>query len=240
MVLFTTPMLTLTFQHTSLILFLIGFYSTHNQTEHFYSKATLFISLELTTPYDVYETLRQLLIDEFEVNPARSSYLKDKSERLSTNMSHIGHSLFMPVPHRDCEQAGIPIYMCSCLMNPKEKLSEDDSRVANIASYFLVDHINNDILKKYSKQCVRYELKSLKDFRIIDTRVNKYSIIFETSPNNAVFDGLVTVRDINSPDIAKKFQVVGKIVRVSLYGNTSSCMTSYDLKNYCYCKLNLS
>lgn len=143
----------------------------------------------------------------------------------------------MSVPNRNCQQAGIPEFLCSCIKNPHFKVTANDKKVAAVASKFLVDYINNVLLKDLSKECVKYELKTLKDFQVIDS---KFSIIFETSPNNAIFEGLVTLKDYNNDEIGKKFNVIGKIVRVSLYGNTSSCLTSYDLMNYCYCKFNLT
>ncbi len=183
--------------------------------------------------------MRQLLIDQLHMDPATSNYLQEKSERRSKE-AHLGYSLLMPVPYRNCEQALIPDYLCSCEIDPKEKLTEADTKVATVASQFLVDHINNFLLKEHSNICVKYELKSLKDFEIIDKQLNKYSIIFETSPNDATFDGRVILKDVDNPQLSSKFQVIGQITRISLYGDTSSCMPNYLLKNYCYCSFNLN
>ncbi len=119
----------------------------------------------------------------------------------------------------------------------KTPLNTSESiQIAKAASHFLVDHINNVILKQFHKSCVKYGLKKTRDFQIVDAKLNKLSVIFETSPNGAVFDGLVSVKDIGSRDLDKQFQIEGKITRISRYGNTSSCMESYELKNFCYCK----
>ena len=68
---------------------------------------------------------------------------------------------------------------------------------------------------------------------------NKYSIIFETLPNNATFDGTLTLeQDLTNSTLfdSKKFQIIGKIIRVNSYGLSSSCVRNYNLKNFCYCK----
>lgn len=193
-------------------------------------------SLGLTTTYDIYETLRQLLIDQIDIHPEKSNYLRDKLDRQTNQVAnnHTGYSLFMPLPQRTCQQANIPDYLCSCDMVPKNNVIDGDTKVATLASEFLVDYINNQLLKSYSNICVQYKLKAMKSFQVVDKKLNKYSIIFETSPNNAVFDALVDVSNDN-----ERFEVIGKVTRISLYGKTADCMLKYELKNYCYCKSNL-
>lgn len=140
----------------------------------------------------------------------------------------------MPLPLRTCQQANIPDDLCSCDMAPKNNVLDSDTKVATLASEFLVDYINNKLLKSYSGICVEHKLKAMKSFQVVDKELNRYSIIFETSPNNAVFDALVNVSTDN-----QRFEVIGKVTRISLYGKTASCMLKYELKNYCYCKSNL-
>lgn len=119
-------------------------------------------------------------------------------------------------------------------MSPENNVTEADKNVAILASRFLVDHINNNLLKSYSDICAKYELKSMNSFQVADKKLKRYSIIFETSPNNATFDALVSVSDDD-----QGFKVIGKVTRISLYGETAGCMPRYELKNYCYCKSNL-
>ena len=170
------------------------------------------------------------MIDQINIDPARSIYLKDKLKRPSS-----GFSLFLPVPYRNCAQANIPEYLCSCQADAKVNLSKEDLDKAHNAAEFLVKYINDILLVNYRQICLPLELKRISDAQIVDKKLLKFSIIFETKPNGAIFDGIVTPNQTT-----KSFNLIGKISRVNLYGSTSKCMDSYFLKNYCYCKSNLN
>jgi len=101
----------------------------------------------------------------------------------------------------------------------------------NLAAQFLVQHINEVILVEHRNACVPLEFKRISDLQIVDGELAKYSIIFETMPNGAIFDAMVINNKENNT-----FQLIGLISRVNLYGSTSKCMQSYFLKNYCYCR----
>lgn len=107
--------------------------------------------------------------------------------------------------------------------------------MATEASKFLVDYINNVHLKNHSSICAKLEFKSLIDFKKISTNV--YSVIFRTSPNDAIFDGPAFTETVNnSGQIDMKFQYQGTIERINLYGGTSKCIADDKLKPFCYCK----
>ena len=111
-------------------------------------------------------------------------------------------------------------------MSAKELVS------VNEAAKYLVKYINEVLLVDHQDICMPLEFKQIKDAQIVDPRLFKYSIIFETEPNSAIFDGLV----VTDSKAKEGFSVIGKISRVNLYGSTSNCMESYFLKNYCYCR----
>jgi hypothetical protein len=180
----------------------------------------------LTTFYDAYETLLQLLIDQTNIEPSQSSYFKNKLERQSS-----GFSLFLPVPYRNCFQANIPEYLCSCKANTSVGLKDLNLETMNLAAQFLVQHINEVLLVEHRNTCVPLQLKRINDGQIVDGKLAKYSVIFETMPNGAIFDGMVIHNKKTN-----KFQLIGLISRVNLYGSTSKCMQSNFLKNYCYCR----
>ena len=127
--------------------------------------------------------------------------------------------------------------MCICEANTYKKANvvKLDSDLVVNAAKFLVKYINEIILKEYSNLCTKLEFLKIKDAKIMGKTDSKYSIIFETSPNNAIFDGLVTLK--NKSD-ERNFELLGTISRINMYGNTSRCLENHFLKNYCYCKLN--
>lgn len=180
----------------------------------------------MTTFYDVYETLLHLLVDQTNIEPSQSSYFSSKLKRSSS-----GFSLFLPLPYRNCTQAQIPEFLCSCRANATIELSATDLKIINQAAQFLVRHINEVLLGDYKDICVPLQLKRISDAEVVDSKLAKYSVIFETIPNGAIFDGMVVRKNVTD-----NFELVGLISRVNLYGSTSKCMQSYFLKNYCYCR----
>ncbi len=187
-----------------------------------------FLFKGLTTFYDVYETLLQLLADQTNLDPTESIYLNEKLAR-----SSLGFSLFWTVPHRNCSQAQIPEYLCSCYATNKINCTQTFRKTISQAAIYLVNYINGVLLVNHTNICMPLKLKS-----IIDSEINykllKYSITFETNPNGAIFDGSVKLKE-NTIDT---FELIGLISRVNLYGSTANCMDSNFLKNYCYCSYN--
>lgn len=114
-------------------------------------------------------------------------------------------------------------------MDSKLDLSPNELETAKKLAISLVKHINEAFLGKNKDICATLEYKKLHDAQIVDIHLNKYSVIFETSPSGAVFEGLAQLKDAN------EFELIGKISRINLYGLTADCMPDYVLKNFCYC-----
>ena len=166
-------------------------------------------------------------------NEDNTSYFQLNNERKQYGLLK-GNSLFSNINERNCSEANIPESLCSCgtFLDINNM-----SSVVKLAAIYLVDYINEVILKDSKNICVKYELNEIIDSQmIIDGSIKKYLIIFKVSPNNAVFDGTVIENDLSSTELGKKFNLDGQIQRISTYGTTSSCVTIYFLRSYCYCK----
>ena len=189
--------------------------------------------------WDVYQTMMHLLLDQTHMNKDSSEYLKHYAQ-LDKSMRK-GHSLFTNVPERDCNEASIPEFICSCAS--LKNISIEDTIVKEGAR-FLIDYINKDLLKNFSNVCTEVSLLEIKDAKKF-SKQDKYSIIFETLPNKAIFDAVFglssnvsnkTTRTTTNNIISKKYSVIGKLSRLNFYGSTANCINDHFLRNYCYCK----
>ena len=185
----------------------------------------------MTTWFDVYETLLHLLLDQIYIGKRETQYFKLNGER--TNFLK-GKSLFTQIMDRNCTIAHIPQSLCICglFLNINQ-----NSTIIKLAAVYMVNYIHGVILKDNKNVCVEYDLKEIVDAQLTkDGEKNKYLIIFKVSPNDAIFDGTVVERDLNSTELVSKFTLLDQIQRISSYGTTSKCVNVYFLRNYCYCK----
>ncbi|VEN58507.1 unnamed protein product [Callosobruchus maculatus] len=183
----------------------------------------------LTTPFDLHETLYDLL-DPYNLT---GEYLK------TTNKSR-GISFFREITkYRTCEDAAIASHWCACQQS--KELDTNSSEVFEVAS-FAVEFINME-LQGYA-QCANLTLMEILNARLMShsgsdiegvSNIKDYMITIKTVPGEAIFE--VTVR--YSED-ERKYSVIGSISRLNLYGKQSACITDFHLKLYCYCKSLLS
>ena len=230
----------------------------------------------MTTWWDVYETLLHLLLDQDQIinnldnnnNSSsinydieneklenyfleNSNYFQDRIKNRNKLNKPNGYSLFSPIPNRNCKTANIPSYLCSCDISVD---IDTKNEIVKQGALFLVSHINDYLLKDYRSICMNLTLNKIIDAQIYQNK-NKYSVIFQTSPNKAVFDASFTFKNkttssysytrsfknstlaltSNSTLAQYDFQVFGQIIRINEYGQTSKCMKIYSLKNFCYC-----
>ncbi len=175
------------------------------------------------------------LISNNETLPT-TNYFKDKMIREKNSDKDrpvAGYSLFLPVPLRECNEAFIPEFLCLCGINPTLGADHLNNEAIFNAAKFMVNYINNKILKNQN-MCIKREFLRIKSAKNVgNSALDKFSIIIEVSPDNAVFDGLVKITKIRSE---KTFRVIGQISRISLYGDTANCIEDNYLKNYCFCK----
>lgn len=196
----------------------------------------------LTSPYDLYVTLQDILENQREWNRLE----RQRDLELFSGRGR-GWSLFRPIPTvRSCEEAGIPEEFCIC--QRESTVNVTDSRVTK-AAIVLLNHINQ-LLIDYRDKCVLLTLKEVMNAQTflpnaklvkaaipilntgIDTRglyIN-YRVTILTTPSDALFEGTLrnSVQD-------NSFTVIGDVNRINKYGNQSVCIQSALLRKYCYC-----
>lgn len=196
-------------------------------------------SNRLTTPFDVYETLKDVLYFD---GKAKEYFLKDR-----------GISLFSQIPEeRSCSHAHILPHWCMCMQ--RRRLSLTDSVVRKTAKQ-LVDKINT-YLAAYIDMCAKLRLlailtaeqmvandnvlrfqESLHDVINRTVRYGNrsdpvviYQLTVRTEPGGALFEGTVRY-DETTDDIT----LAGDISRINEYGTQSECINNFTLKKFCYC-----
>ena len=193
----------------------------------------------LTTPFDYFETMKDLLIFDGQET------IKSVNDR--------GISLFSNIPiERTCELAGILPHWCTC--HQKQPMRINDTTVKK-ATQAVIGYINKKLHHKVSP-CAVLKLKQITDalkllsndhvlsFKnsvrdVIGREVTygekakaleDYLVTFQVFPGNGMFEA--TVRHSTVDD---QFEVIGDISRINAYGDTAHCMPSYSLQKYCHC-----
>ena len=194
----------------------------------------------LSTPFDVYETLKDVL------------YFDGVEKKVESSAR--GVSWFREIPNtRSCDSAGILPHWCTCVQH--ENLNPSDPLVTKAAFMVLSDIINS--LKTYTNICEHLELVKVKEAsRLVESdQVLKFirsendvqnrreyfgdrtkpqediQVVIVTTPGEAVFEATVrydTVQDT--------FKVMGDISRINIYGHQSDCMPRFHLKKFCQCR----
>jgi hypothetical protein len=189
----------------------------------------------LTTPFDVYETLLDILnLEQIE----NESIQKRSKELDKAKPKPRQTSLFLPVhKSRTCSEAGIDPHWCTC--QSSKPLPVGDATVKNM-SLILVEHINS-LLKPYG-ECSQLQLAEVKNANVEyplehlnnktkDHGLKDYVLVVRTIPGDALFEATVRHHIGNS-----SVQVAGVVSRINTYGSQSSCVTDFHMKLYCYCK----
>ena len=196
-------------------------------------------SKRLTTPFDVHETLKDILYFD---GVARKG-----------NVSHRGISMLREIPmERTCEHAHILPHWCLCL---EQKRLEPSGQLARRISEAVVDHINQ-LLSPASHLCARLSLLKTSDVvemasndrmlriaDVINDVINHtlvfgekteapmvYQVTMTTTPGAAMFEATV----IYDP-AEKSLKMGGDISRINAYNDQSICIQNFKLKKFCYC-----
>ncbi|KAJ8921093.1 hypothetical protein NQ315_015891 [Exocentrus adspersus] len=178
----------------------------------------------LTTPFDLHETLKDL-----------SSPYNLTEETTTTTTNSRGYSLFKEIsPKRTCDDAEISSHWCTC--QESFEINKTSTVVVQAAN-FAVDYINGE-LEGYA-QCANLTLDVISNARLMtheshiegDNKIKDYMLTIRTLPGEGIFE--MTVRH---SVVRGKFEVIGSISRLNLYGKQSSCISDFHLKLYCYCK----
>lgn len=201
----------------------------------------------LTTPFDVYATLRHIL-----------SYPSYPSG-ITTGQSLLNR---IDKENRTCENAGVEEHWCPCLNF--EEISIDDPWIEKSAE-FIISYINNLMFQKHSglrKLCHQLVLKEIthgyRDMpsgkvqflkkthrdekcdscglsygkKSVNTLAQNtmYHLQLETSPNDAFYEATVKMKE-GEPSL------VGDISRIDAYSDQPHCIMDRFplLRKYCYC-----
>lgn len=201
----------------------------------------------LTTPFDVYATLRHIL-----------SYPSYPSG-ITTGQSLLNR---IDKENRTCENAGVEEHWCPCLNF--EEISIDDPWIEKSAE-FIISYINNLMFQKHSglrKLCHQLVLKEIthgyRDMpsgkvqflkkthrdekcdscglsygkKSVNTLAQNtmYYLQLETSPNDAFYEATVKMKE-GEPSL------VGDISRIDAYSDQPHCIMDRFplLRKYCYC-----
>ncbi|UJR36311.1 hypothetical protein I4U23_029039 [Adineta vaga] len=190
----------------------------------------------LTSWWDVYETLANILKMVEQPNIFDPLLVK-------WHPTTSGTSLFHPIPERNCSSAGVPEKYCPCSRSTPLDITLPVIKNLALAG---VDHINNVKLKSHTHLCLPLELKNIVRAEVeklsIPKQVNNnktfatnfthsYTVLFEVSPSGGIFESRLLYHEQT-----KKIQLHSEILRVNLYGQTSSCIhDKYELRSFCYC-----
>lgn len=183
-------------------------------------------SKRLTTPFDIHETLLDLInlknITNDAITTRTSKYYANKR----------GISLFLPIPtNRTCKMAGIDDHWCTC---HKGTLLSNVSSEAFQVSTQLVRHLN--MLLKDHPECAKLALAEIMEISEMEvgepddseTGWREFMVMVRTTPGDGVFEATLRVQEHD-------WSLAGSASRLNLYGDQSRCVHNYQLKLYCYC-----
>ncbi|EDW16569.1 uncharacterized protein Dmoj_GI10601 [Drosophila mojavensis] len=177
----------------------------------------------LTSPYDIYATLKHIL--ELETPLA----VLPRPEGCPNC-----HSLFYELDEsRDCSDAGIDEHWCTCV--DFENVPKTDSKAKLIAQQ-LVEATNNYLAaKKLIGICHIQRLSNIESVQkkiLTNSRQsNSYLVRYETEPAKALFEATVQWYDI-SQNITIS---VPSISRMTSYNEHSMCINDKVAKKFCIC-----
>lgn len=183
---------------------------------------------KLTTPYDLYMTLQDVLVmsgKDHEIKPATGC---PKCT-----------SLFRKIDSdRSCEDASINQHWCTC--TGYTSIDTKNATVLRAARFILekLQSIKNSRGSE-SKRCAKMVLKHVISSSISNSISDWYKnniyllIVLETSPA-AVFEGTVEVVSSNNTS-SLEFALLGGISRLDYYNQHSKCVNDSYLKTLCYC-----
>ncbi|XP_069130489.1 uncharacterized protein [Argopecten irradians] len=179
---------------------------------------------KLTTPYDVHETLLDVLY---------------QTQNRTINSTR-GISLFSEIPpDRDCRRAGISSHWCTCSLFKDIDVA---SKIAKDLGQLMLEYVNR-LLTKYDQFCSQLVLKAIHyvaEYDITgrnnsatskDIVKRDYVMKIETSPGGALLETTILYR--NGKYYIRDYDGIS---RLNMYIGQSDCITAYPAKKVCFCK----
>lgn len=194
----------------------------------------------LTSHFDLYETLRDLLEPDARLSAAALE--RRTAELRQMDPQPRGISLFLPVPaSRTCAQAGISPHWCTC--HEKRRMSTSGPLVRRAARY-VVQQIN-ELVRPYER-CQTLSLNSISDATVGAS--NDDIVGAKATANRTEHFADVTVRLRTKPGLAEfeatvrvyegaegAVNLTAPVSRTNLYGAQSECVDDAQIKLYCFC-----
>ncbi|KAM0733229.1 hypothetical protein ACS0PU_012778 [Formica fusca] len=178
----------------------------------------------LTSPFDLYETLRDILI----IGGGDA----DPSPGCSTCQS-----LFTPVPReRGCLDAGVAYHWCTCTAF---KPINVNNKIVTAGVQKFLDHVEN-IVKNYKDKkgrrlCARLRLKKMHqvnemiDFGAENQSSVAYFYMIQTTPGNGNFEVTIRYHGDNNYTLSDS-----EVSRINPYATSARCLNR-GMKQYCHC-----
>lgn len=197
----------------------------------------------LTSPFDLYETLVDILNNDFS---EKSIFRKRPYPR--------GISLFRRIPKdRTCNDAGIAEHYCACYT--AEKANVTSKKIMMLANY-AVQSVNAK-LSQVQDVCSKLSLHKILEaqkiqsgirhnahldrqtiynlfYRPEEQKEERYLIVFQTFPGLGKFEATISFTDLND---SNSFKILGDFSRTNKYRNQSHCVHRQQFKHICYCKV---
>lgn len=178
----------------------------------------------LTSPYDLYETLKEIVVI--------GGGQVESSSGCSTC-----RSLFVPVSkERGCQDAGVADHWCTCTAF---KSIDVNDRIASAGIYKFFDHVES-IVKNYKDKkgrrlCARLKLKKLHRVdRVIDFATENlssvaYFYMIQTTPGNGNFEVTMHYHGNGNYTLSDS-----EVSRINPYAASARCLDR-GMKQYCHC-----
>jgi hypothetical protein len=155
-------------------------------------------SKTLTSPFDIYATVRELTCLDIFINSKENSYKRSIS-------------LLQPIPiDRSCEQIGISDHFCVCV-KPWRKLNNKETVVSQVAEFSL--SFMNSLISDVKHLCVKLKLKVIEMAEILERDNGKrlYRVQYRASPNNGIYEVLVhTGRNDRAEFTSDQYNIISR------------------------------
>ncbi|XP_015605036.1 uncharacterized protein LOC107272412 [Cephus cinctus] len=178
----------------------------------------------LTSPYDFYETLRDILVTA-------------GGEANSSSGCPTCMSLFRRVPwERGCEDVGVSSHWCTCTAF---RSVVTNSKIAAQGAQKFLEHVEN-IIKNYkdskgNRLCAKLKLKKLvRVDKVVDSSrqdagTDAYFYMLQTTPGGAKYEATIRHHGDGNYSISDD-----EVNRINSYASSSKCLER-GFKQYCYC-----